>query len=66
MQVNTVHSTLGWFGSRLQTETRSVYHYDKGNDVVVVERRYIDMSLYDHRAVLPATETKGRTIDVKA
>ena len=67
MQVNTVHSVLGWyFGDRLKVEDRTVYHYDKGNSVTVVERRYIDSHMYTDRGVLATHETKGRTIDVQA
>ena len=40
MIVTTVHSILGWiWPSTLLTETRHHYHYPKGNDVTVVERR---------------------------
>ena len=65
MQISSIHSVLGWFfGDKLKVEERHTYHYDKGNSVTVVERRLIDLHLYDHRAVIPATEAKGTKVDL--
>jgi hypothetical protein len=49
MQVSSVHNVLGWFfDNRLKTETRTTYHYDDGNEVTVIESRFVDVHLYDH------------------
>jgi hypothetical protein len=64
MQVETANSVLGWWsGNRLAIETRRVYNYETGNDVTVVERRFINVQVYDARGQMePAL--KGQNIDL--
>ena len=64
MQVETTNSVLGWHsGNRLAVETRRVYNYETGNDVTIVERRYISVQVYDkHGQMSPAMI--GQNIDL--
>ncbi len=64
MQVQTTNSALGWYyGDQLQTETRRVYNYESGNSITVVERRMINVQLYNEQGVVPAT-FKGTHLDL--
>ena len=66
MQITSTHSVLGWYwGNQLRTEQRHIYHYDKGNDVTVVERRYITIHAYDNRARVIPSDAKGTKIDIQ-
>jgi hypothetical protein len=67
MQVTSINSILGWVSeSKLETEKRTIYQYDEGNNVTVVERRYIDCQMYTDRGVLATHDVRGRTVDVQA
>jgi hypothetical protein len=64
MQVQTTDSVLGWYyGNQLQTETRRVYNYEQGNSITIVERRMINVQLYNEQGVVPAT-FKGTHLDL--
>jgi hypothetical protein len=64
MQVNAVHNILGWyFGDKLRVETRTTYHYDKGNDVTVVERKLISTNVYDKNAEIVYPVERGNNVD---
>lgn len=63
MQVETTNSVLGWYyGNRLAVETRRTYSFDKGNDITVVERRFINVQMYNEQGVIPQL-AKGQNID---
>jgi hypothetical protein len=64
MQVLSTESILGWYyGDKLQTETRHVYNYEQGNSVTIIERRMINVQLYNEQGVVPAT-FKGTHLDL--
>jgi hypothetical protein len=64
MQVLSTESVLGWYyGNQLQTETRRVYNYEQGNSVTIIERRMINVQLYNEQGVVPAT-FKGTHLDL--
>ncbi len=64
MQVLATESVLGWYyGDQLRTETRRVYNYESGNSITVVERRMINVQLYNEQGVVPAT-FKGKHLDL--
>lgn len=64
MQVETTHSTLGWYyGNKLAVETRRVYNYEEGNDVSVVERKLISVQMYNEHGVVPHA-LKGQNLDL--
>jgi hypothetical protein len=64
MQVLATESVLGWYyGDQLRTETRRVYNYEQGNSVTIIERRMINVQLYNEQGVVPAT-FKGKHLDL--
>ena len=66
MHISSINSILGWFyGDKLKFETKTIYHYDKGNDITVVERRLVDVHLYNNHGQVVNATTKGHSIDLK-
>ena len=64
MQVESTHSILGWYyGNRLAVETKRVYNYESGNDVTIIERRFINVQMYNETGVVPHQLTRGQNID---
>jgi hypothetical protein len=64
MQVQTTDSVLGWYyGNQLRIETRRVYNYEEGNSTTIIERRMINVQLYNEQGVVPAT-FKGTHLDL--
>ena len=61
MQINSI-TYLGWQENIRTIEKRISYDYEKGNDVVVVERRYYPTTVYDVNGVIDIV-TKGSNID---
>jgi hypothetical protein len=63
MQVESTHSILGWYyGNKIAVETRRVFNYENGNDVTVVERKFISVQMYNDQGVIPQI-AKGQNID---
>ena len=64
MQVLFTESVIGWYyGDQLRTETRRVYNYEQGNSITIIERRMINVQLYNEQGVVPAT-FKGTHLDL--
>ena len=64
MQVLATESVIGWYyGDQLRTETRRVYNYEQGNSITIIERRMINVQLYNEQGVVPAT-FKGTHLDL--
>jgi hypothetical protein len=64
MQIETTNSVLGWYyGNRLLIENRKEYQFETGNNVTVIERRMINVQLYNEQGVVPAT-FKGTHLDL--
>ena len=64
MQVETTNSVLGWYyGNRLAVETRRTFHFEQGNDVTVVERKFINVQMYNEAGVVPHQIVRGQNID---
>ena len=65
MEVTSVHNVIGWFFDKLRLETRRTYHYEKGNDVTVIERRTVEVTLYDRKGQEQIHTLHGHNIDLK-
>jgi len=67
MKVTSVQNVIGWVYDKLQIENRKTYHYDRGNDVTVVERRSrtITSLIYDRKGQLNTEHAKGIHSDKK-
>jgi hypothetical protein len=64
MQIETTNSVLGWYyGNQLRIETRRDYEFETGNNVTVIERRMINVQMYNEQGVVPAT-FKGTHLDL--
>jgi hypothetical protein len=44
-------------------ETKRVYNYESGNDVTIIERRFISVQMYNDQGVVPHQITRGQNID---
>ena len=62
MEVSSVTS-YGWRDNMQVVEKKTTYDYLKGNDVVVVERRSYEVTLYSIAGQLETFGMKGNSID---
>lgn len=64
MKVESANSIIGWYyNNQLRTEQRQTFTYESGNSVTTVERRMINVQLYNEQGVVPAT-FKGQHLDL--
>jgi hypothetical protein len=65
MKVESTNSVIGWYyDNQLRTERRQVHNYESGNSVTTIERRMINVQLYNEQgAVIPVT-FKGTHLDL--
>ncbi len=62
MEVSIV-TNYGWRDNMQIVEKKTTYDYPKGNDVVVVERRSYEVTLYSAAGQLDTSSSKGNSID---
>ncbi len=62
MEVSIV-TNYGWRDNMQIVEKKTTYDYPKGNDVVVVERRSYEITLYSAAGHLDTASSKGNSID---
>jgi hypothetical protein len=62
MEVSAV-TYYGWRDGLQTVEKKTTYDYAKGNDVVVVERRSYEVTLYSSTGQLETSSSKGNSID---
>ena len=65
MKITSVHTILGWFADKLRLEDRRTYHYEKGNDVTIVERRSINVHLYNKQGQVEEPDNSGLKVNQK-
>ena len=61
MQINSI-TYLGWQENLRTIEKRISYDYEKGNDVVVIERRFYPTDVYGVNGTIDVV-VKGDNID---
>jgi hypothetical protein len=66
MKVTSVHNIIGWFQDKLRIENRRTYKYPTGNDVTVIERRDINVVLYNKKGKIVESNGAGSSVNVKA
>ena len=66
MEIQSISSVVGWFNDKMRIEKRKIYHHENGNNVVVVERRDIDVVLYNKKGEILEPEKIGSNVDRKS
>jgi hypothetical protein len=62
MEISIV-TNYGWRDNMQVVEKKTTYDYPKGNDVVTVERRTYEVTLYGSAGQLKTSSSKGNSID---
>ena len=64
MQVQSMSNIIGWDHNKVVRESRTIFDYDKGNDVTIVETRKYTVQTYNNTGKLSDNQSHGNQIDV--